>query len=82
MYPVLHPDDCWFETLNDKQYFFFPFCYYNTTASIWEGVEGGEEYLLPSLICAIMFLFLWINSQLYFVEVLQESYWTGSEEGS
>lgn len=63
MYPVLHPDDCWFGNLNDKQYFFtffflFFFCYYNTTASIGEGVGGGEEYLLPSLICAIMFLFL------------------------
>lgn len=60
MYPVLHPDDCWFGNLNDKQYFFFFLLFVITILlpPFGKELEAGEEYLLPSLICAIMFLFL------------------------
>lgn len=89
MYPVLHPDDCWFGTLNDKQYFFFFFFLFVITilhclhlGRSWR--RGERVFIAFPYLCHNVSVFM---NQFTIVfcgggGTQQESYLTGSEEGS
>jgi len=71
-------------TSNTYFYYIFPCCCYNAATSIWEGVGGGRVFIAFPYLCHNVSVFM--NQ---FTIVLcggggtqQESYLTGSKEGS